>query len=106
MIMLNWFRGKDDRYAFAVTPDETGSVLPGEWEPWFSQPAHPEIRFVVIRLRVTARSTNGSCSHERGDLQISLRRQPPRSLPKAAPVKERHAGGASGESRGVASSTG
>jgi hypothetical protein len=45
MIMLNWFRRKDDRYAFAVTPDETGSVLPSpeEWQPWFSQPAHPEI---------------------------------------------------------------
>jgi hypothetical protein len=33
MIMPNWFREKDDRYAFAVTPDETGSVLPGEGSP-------------------------------------------------------------------------
>jgi hypothetical protein len=45
MIVLNWFRRKDDRYAFAVTPDDTGSVLPSpeEWQHWFSQPAHPEI---------------------------------------------------------------
>jgi hypothetical protein len=43
MIMLHWFHRKDDRYAMAVTPDDTGSVLPsGEWQCWHSQPVHPE----------------------------------------------------------------
>jgi hypothetical protein len=50
--------------------------------------------FAVIRLRVAARSTKGRCS------------LPPRPLQKAAPIQERHTGGAGGEGRGVGNSAG
>jgi hypothetical protein len=40
---ISFFKKKNDPFAFAVTPDETGSVLPspGEWKHWFSQPTYP-----------------------------------------------------------------
>jgi hypothetical protein len=48
-----FFRNKIDRYAFAVTPDETGSVLPSpdQWQRWFSQPVHPELAVEGSDLR-------------------------------------------------------
>ena len=44
MYEISFFKKKNDPFAFAVTPDETGSVLPSadEWRHWFTQPVHPE----------------------------------------------------------------
>jgi hypothetical protein len=41
---LYFFQKKNDPFAFAVTPDETGSALPSadEWRRWFIQPVYPE----------------------------------------------------------------
>jgi hypothetical protein len=42
---ISFFKKKNDPFALAVTPDETGSVLPsaGEWRHWFSQKVYPEL---------------------------------------------------------------
>jgi hypothetical protein len=44
MYKISFFKKKNDPFFFAVTPDQTGSVLPsaGEWQHWFTQEAHPE----------------------------------------------------------------
>lgn len=44
MYEISFFRKRNDPFAFAVTPDETGSVLPApeEWRHWFSQTVYPE----------------------------------------------------------------
>lgn len=44
MYEIYFFQKKNDPFAFAVTPDKTGSVLPSadEWRHWFTQPAYPE----------------------------------------------------------------
>jgi hypothetical protein len=41
---LSFFRKKNNPFAFAVTPDKTGLVLPSaeQWRYWFSQPVYPE----------------------------------------------------------------
>jgi hypothetical protein len=43
MYEIHFFRDADDPFRMAVTPEKSGSVLPGDnWKPWFSQEAHPE----------------------------------------------------------------
>jgi hypothetical protein len=44
MYQVSFFKNVSDPFFFAVTPDETGSVLPrpADWQHWFSQPVYPE----------------------------------------------------------------
>jgi hypothetical protein len=44
MYQVSFFQKKSDPFAFAVTPDSTGSVLPSsdDWQHWFSQMVYPE----------------------------------------------------------------
>ncbi len=53
MYEISFFQKKNDPFAFAVTPDKTGSVLPSadKWRHWFSQPAYPELALESSALR-------------------------------------------------------
>jgi hypothetical protein len=53
MYEISFFRKRNDPFAFAVTPDKTGSVLPSpeKWRRWFSQPAYPELALEGGALR-------------------------------------------------------
>jgi len=44
MYQVSFFKNAADPFLFAVTPDETGSILPStdRWQHWFSQSVYPE----------------------------------------------------------------
>jgi hypothetical protein len=44
MYQVTFFKSASDPFLFAVTPDESGSVLPspGSWRRCFSQMVHPQ----------------------------------------------------------------
>ena len=44
MYQVSYFKNVSEPLSFAVTPDESGSILPApkSWRLWFSQPVHPE----------------------------------------------------------------
>jgi hypothetical protein len=44
MYQVSFFQSTSDPFFFAVTPDESGSILPSpdSWRHWFSQSVYPE----------------------------------------------------------------
>jgi hypothetical protein len=52
MYQVSFFKDKADPFHFAVTPDQTGDVLPASagWSHWFSQMVYPEYAMIGSEL--------------------------------------------------------